>query len=399
MRGMRGRIFTGVLTLALVCALAFAPAAGAVTEGEIDELKQQSADLEEQMAAVSEKINSLEYEQYATGKKKEVLDEQMVLTQNEIDNIIEQIAVYDELIAEKQLEVEQAQAEEDAQWEAYKERVRAMEENGVISYLAVIFESADFADLLSRLDFVNRIMQSDKQLYEAIDAARLATIAAQEALQQAQDGQRAQQEELETKKAELAQQVQDASTLMAELQNTIDEQESYYAELDAQQAALDEELQDLIARYEEEQARLSGSAVSGTGSFIWPAPDSNVLTDVYGWREVHPVYGTSRMHNGIDIGAAYGTEVLAADGGTVITVAYDSGGYGNYVMINHGNGMSTLYAHMSAVYVYEGQVVSQGEQIGAVGMTGGVTGPHLHFEVWIGDGRTDPLNYFTNYVY
>ena len=86
-------------------------------------------------------------------------------------------------------------------------------------------------------------------------------------------------------------------------------------------------------------------------------------------------------------------------GGTGITVAYDSGGYGNYVMINHGNGMSTLYAHMSAVYVYEGQVVSQGEQIGAVGMTGGVTGPHLHFEVWIGDGRTDPLNYFSNYVY
>ncbi|MBQ8975157.1 MAG: hypothetical protein IJ072_05475, partial [Oscillospiraceae bacterium] len=172
------RFLTFTLAAAMTCTVAFAPTAAAVTQVEIDALEQQQTQLEEHKSEVSENIDALEQEHREATAKKEALDGQMRQTQSEIRELTRQIAEYDKLIAQKQDETEQAQKNEREQWEKYRQRMRAMEENGVISYLAVLFESTNFADLLGRIDVVNRIMKSDKQLYEDIENARLASIAA-----------------------------------------------------------------------------------------------------------------------------------------------------------------------------------------------------------------------------
>ena len=124
---------------------------------------------------------------------------------------------------------------------------------------------------------------------------------------------------------------------------------------------------------------------------IWPCPSCHTITSEFGWR-IHPIYGTSKYHSGVDIGASYGATVIAADSGTVITAGWVSG-YGNCVVISHGNGVSTLYGHMSSIAVSSGQSVSQGQTIGYVGSTGNSTGPHLHWEVTVNGERQNPLNY------
>ncbi|TEB16212.1 Murein DD-endopeptidase MepM [Pelotomaculum sp. FP] len=140
-----------------------------------------------------------------------------------------------------------------------------------------------------------------------------------------------------------------------------------------------------------------GTGVIADGLYIWPSADSNYVTSFFGTR-LHPVLGVYKTHSGIDIGAGYGTAVLAAADGVVTTAAYDAGGYGNYVIIDHGNGNKTLYAHMSQMSAGVGQTVTQGQTIGLVGSTGLSTGPHLHFEVYVGGTRVDPLLYFSNYT-
>jgi murein DD-endopeptidase MepM/ murein hydrolase activator NlpD len=390
--------------------------ADAVTQSDIDELKQQQSELSDKKNEIQSQINSLEYEQMTALAKKEVLDEQMQLTQDEIENITQQIATYDDLIAQKEIEVVQAQEKEEEQLALYKKRVRAMEENGIISYLAVIFEADSFADLLGRIDFVGSVMKETEQIYWDLDNARLATIQAQQDLEDAQQAQKEDKAALETKQAELDTQITEAGELLTELEENIDTQKAYYEEVDAAEAELDEQIKNKIAEYEEEQRKIeeakqnastgsnttgsgtttTGSAV-GTGSIIWPTYSSNYVTSYFGTR-FHPVLQYYRSHNGIDIGASAGTDVIAADGGTVITATYSSS-YGNYVMINHGNGMTTLYAHMSKLYVSVGDTVSQGQTIGLCGATGIVTGPHVHFEVWLNGTRVDPLNYFSSSSY
>jgi murein DD-endopeptidase MepM/ murein hydrolase activator NlpD len=402
--------------------------ASAVTQSEIDDLKQESADLAQQKADVQAQIDSAAYEQSTALEKKSVLDEQMQLTQQEIDNVQAQIDEYAAMIAQKEIEVQEAQAAEDEQLDLYKKRVRTMEEDGAVSYLEVIFQANSFADLLARIDLVGEIMEYDNQLYADLQAAKQATIDAKNSLESAKEEEEAAKAELEAKESELSGQIEESAQLIAQIEEDIQEYEDYQASIEASEAAVAAKISELVTQMEQEEAERKAaeeaakanqasnesdssdnsdnsassdssndefvSNGSGTvnGSFIWPAPDSHYLTSYFGWR-IHPIYGYEKYHSGIDIGASYGTNVLAADGGTVIISDYDAGGYGNYVVISHGNGLTTLYGHMSTVYVSAGDTVSQGDVIGLVGSTGASTGPHLHFEVAIYGERTDPLNY------
>ena len=135
----------------------------------------------------------------------------------------------------------------------------------------------------------------------------------------------------------------------------------------------------------------AGKDNGATGSMMWPCPSCHTITSEFGWR-YHPIYHTQKYHSGVDIGASYGASIVAADGGTVITAGAVSG-YGNCVVINHGNGITTLYGHMSSIAVSSGQKVSKGQTIGYVGSTGNSTGPHLHWEVTVNGVRQNPLNY------
>ena len=365
-----------------------------VTQGQIDDLKKQQKELEKKKGEVQSQINSLQYQQSTTLQKKKVLDDQILLTHQQISNITDQIARYDELISQKTAEVQTAQATEEARWSKYKRNLRTMEENGSVAYISVIFQANSFSDLLSRINDISEIMQYEQNLYKQLQAAKKATISAKTALQSAKSEQEADKAELSLKETELQKHINDASALLAKLDNDIKAAKELYnqekKEADAIQADINKKTEEL----KKQQAH--DNPVRGTGSFIWPVPNSTYVTSKFGMR-YHPIYKEYLMHTGIDIGADYGVNIDAADDGTVIVSEYSSS-YGNYIVIDHGNGMTTLYAHLSQRNVKVGAKVKQGQIIGQNGSTGNSTGPHLHFEISINGSRVNPLQFFTNYT-
>ena len=373
--------------------------ASAVSEEELEQLQEQADELAAQQETLSGQIYELQTQQAAILSQKELLDERVELTRAEIANLTQQIVLLDGQIVEKEAEYAAAQEAEAEQYELFKKRVRAMEENGTISYFSILFEAKNFSDLLSRLDFVTEIMDSDERVVEDLEAAQAATAKAKddlETLKSIAEDSRARQYK---KEEELLAQIADAETLIAQLEENKAEFEKAYAENEAREAEIAAEIDEMIAELEriaaEQQAAAGGNIVS-TGTYRWPSDSSLYVTSAFGTR-FHPILLEYRTHNGIDIGASYGTPVLASDSGVVVTSTYDSS-YGYYIMISHGDGRYTLYAHMSELYSSEGDYVSQGETIGLVGSTGWSTGPHIHFEIYEDGVRIDPLQFFDNYI-
>ncbi len=363
----------------------------AVTQGEIDNLKKQQKEIKKKQQEIQSTINSLDYERKTALAKKQVLDNQIQLTQEDIANTTLQIEMYETLIEDKKLEVEQAQKTEDEQWERYRRRMREMEEYGSISYIAVIFESNSFADLLARINDVGEFMEYDKHLYEQYKASKQTTIEAKASLEQSLADLEIEKDGLEIKNQELNAQLTAANELLKEIENNISEaKELYQQELEA-----GKDIQNLINKKAEELKKQQ--QVKGTGTFIWPTPSCNIVNSRYGNRW-HPIFKEYRMHSGIDIRASYGTSIHAADGGVVIISQYSSS-YGNYVVISHGNGMTTLYAHMSTRSVKANEKITQGQVVGKVGSTGNSTGAHLHYEISKNGSRINPLTYYDSSTY
>ena len=368
-------------------------ASAVVSQSQIDSLKQKQKEYEKKKKELQSTINSLKYQQDTTLNKKQVLDEQIQLTQDEIDNINEQIAEYDKLITQKKIDVENAQATENAQWAKFKANIRTMEENGTITYISVIFQANSFSDLLSRIDIVGDIMQYDQDLYIQLKADKEATIQAKNALQTAKNDQESDRAELTQKDAELQTQLDASNQLLAKIDSDIKAAKEL---LDQETEEANKIQSEINKKVEELKKQNQGKgAVKGTGTFIWPTPSSTYVTSKFGMR-MHPITHDLRMHSGIDVGAKYGANIDAADDGIVIIAQYSSS-YGNYVVIDHGNGYATLYAHMSQILVKSGAKVKQGQVIGKIGSTGNSTGPHLHFEVSYNGTRQNPLKFFTNY--
>lgn len=260
-------------------------------------------------------------------------------------------------------------------------RVRDIYENGQVSYLDVLLGAKNFEDLVNRIEIVRRILISDVRLIGSINKQRdelstqkLALLAEQKRLKQLElDSDKARQ--LITKRK----QEQDAVLAAAE-SDMYSAEQAYQEEL-----AASRRVEQMIRNIER-----GGSVVAqSTGRMIWPA--SGPITSPFGWR-IHPIYGSSIFHSGVDIGADYGDTVAAADGGVVIYSDWMSG-YGKTIIIQHANGITSLYGHCSALLVANGQRVSKGQAIARVGSTGNSTGPHLHFEVRVNGSPVNPGNY------
>lgn len=364
------------------------PQASAVSQWEIDALKQQKETIAANKQANKEALEALEAEQAGYLEQKAIMDQQEQMAVEEINLTKEQIEMYRQMIEEKEQEAQDAQEAADAQLVLYKQHLRAMEEQGTFNfYLSVLFSARSFSDLLTRIDMISEIMEYDKRVEQEYKDARDFALEVKEEYE-------LYEAEL-TEKADALQEEIDA--LQVELEAIHEKITAMQSDIDFYQAAYNQYAADedkLLAEIDRltEELKKQNTPVSSTGTYIWPTPSCYTISSNYGYR-VHPIYGTTRLHAGTDIAAQYGAQVLAADGGNV-TVATYSSSYGNYVMIYHADGSSTLYAHMSSLAVSAGQTVNQGDVIGYVGSTGNSTGPHLHFEVRINGSTVDPMNYF-----
>ena len=397
---MRDRKARRVLGLVLALAL-FLPLAGrdmviessAVTQAEIDALKGDASSLASQRKDIQAQLKELRSDRDDALARRDLLERQIYVVQQEINNIDEQIAMYDQLIAEKTAELEQAEADERAQFELFCRRMRYMEEQGEeTSYWAILFSSASFSELLDNYMMIEEIIQYDNKVVDDLVALQERVTADRTALEQAQaEQEEAKARQLEARK-ELEAQEEELDGLIKEINSREDQLEAMEREVNESAKKLDNE----IKRLEREMAAQIAKVPSESG-YLWPLSGSyNVLSSLFGPR-LHPVTHKPGNHSGIDIPAPSGTPIYAAKSGVVIHAAKGTGGYwsyGNYVIVSHSDGTSTLYAHMSRIGCKQGQTVKQGDVIGYVGTTGRSTGNHLHFEVRVGSTRKDPVNYF-----
>ena len=377
-------------------------------EAELDAIEQQKEELQAQREEMQAGIDELLAQRDTVLEKKALLDEQNQYAVEEMELIDEQIEVYTGLIEDKAEELADAQEAETSQYELYCKRVRAMEENGSYTYLDILFNCTSLGELLGAMDDISEIMDADRRLYEKYTAAREETerVKAEYEDTLAELGDK--QDELEAEKARLEAEIEEATDLINDLEADIEAAQAEYAANEAAEQALNAQMDAIAAQIaaEEEAARqeaaqngtdYTGPGSTATGSYTWPCPSCTYITSGYGNR-IHPIFGTERWHSGIDIGAAAGATVIAADSGTVSVATYSSS-YGNYVMIYHSNGTYTLYAHMSSLAVTAGQSVTKGDTIGYVGSTGWSTGPHLHFEIRNSGGTIDPTQFFSGLTY
>ena len=431
------------LVFSVIPAAAFADGEG-VTQSDINTLKKQQSSLAQQVEECRQRVETLKEQKANVLEQRAALQEQQRLAAEQIEIISQEIDHYSVLIAEKSMEVDEAKNRESNQLERYRVRVRAMEENGGYNILALIAQSVDFASLLTAIDDMAEVMQSDKVLQQQYLEARQETEEIKEKYESEKADYESTQNVLKSDKKALEDQIAESErnieSLEAEIAIAIQEYEAAEAEeasaaatisnmiasYNAQQAAqasqaqieAAQQLQQMTAAneqaaangeeqpYTQEQLQQAAEAAASTtattvnesGGLTWPVPCSTRVTSRYGNRS-DPFTGVTTYHAGIDIDGFGndGAPIVAAASGTVITASYD-GAYGNYVIIDHGS-MKTVYAHCSGLAVSTGQTVSAGQTIGYLGATGRATGTHCHFEVYVGDGRTDPAAYFGGLTY
>lgn len=393
-------------------------AAYAVTQDEINAIQSQKKELSEKVSSCKERLAALQSQQANVLEQRAAIMEENKLTQEQIDLVQAQIDIYDDMISEQADLVDEAKTREARQLQKYRTRVRAMEENGEMNILALVLQTTSLSELMSAVDDMGEIMQSDKLLEEQYVAAREETEEIKANYETIKADYEEKQGELRAEQEELKAQMEAANKFLEDLSEEIEKAIEEYKAAEAEEAAAAAQVSSLIAEWDRQKAAQaaanatqvvnedgtvttvtdSSTTISGTGSFIWPVPCSMRVTSRYGNRS-DPFTGATAYHSGIDIDGFGndGQPVIAADGGTVITASSNSG-YGNYVIIDHGS-TKTVYAHMSGLAVSSGQTVSQGQTVGYLGATGRATGTHLHFEVYVGEGRVDPAAYFSGISY
>lgn len=364
----------------------------AVTQAEIDALEEQAKDIASAQAELKSQLSVLSDDMDSAKARKNIIEQEIDLITQEIALTEAQIEALEGMIYLKVEEIQVAEAEEREQYQLFCQRVRVMEEAGDVSYWSILFQSNDFSDLLDRIIMVDEIMEYDQTVMENLITIRERIIKEREDLEILQ----VEQEEvfLQQQQAKVDKELQEAE---------VDKLIAQIMAKEAQLAALESELRsaansmdaEIRKKEQELQALLAtqNPIVSESG-FMWPLPAYDTLSSLFGNR-VHPITGLANNHTGIDVPAPSGTPILAGKSGIVLISAYHSS-YGNYVVIAHANGQSTLYAHMVQRGCSEGDSVTQGSVIGYVGTTGSSTGNHLHFEIRLDGNRVDPVNYFSD---
>ena len=376
---------------------------------QLEALKAEKKELAEQIKEVRGLYNANAGEIDSLVSQKDAIDLEITLLHEQVDNINQQIAAYATLIADMQDDLDDAENRLQTLSEKNKERIRAMEEEGRLSYWAIIFKANDFADLLDRLDMIQEINAADRRRLAEISEAAKAVSDTQAELAQEKDGLKTVREELGLAELELEEKRTEADGILTELiakgeefELMLDESEAMQSDLMKEIAQKEKDLKaaeykEWLATYVPPTTRPSGTDTTPSNqapsSSGWIKPlKSYTITSAFGMRK-HPVLGYERMHEGVDMAAPAGTPIYAAKSGKVTTASYQKGGAGNYVSINHGDGFSSIYMHMTRYIVSAGQYVEAGQVIGYVGSTGISTGNHLHFGIAYKGEYVNPMKY------
>jgi len=349
----------------------------AVTDAEIEEAKKKAEEAKNELTNAEK-----EYDNILDDFNR--IDAEISSTETEIEGIESQIEETVKEIDIKNAELKAAEEEYELYKNLFLTRARVLYENSDLKYLEILFGAKSFSDFLEKLEMISQLMEYDRKILTNLHEARIAIENAKREL----EGVKAIQEEnlrnIEFKKIGLDIALAEKQALLDAAMNDIEKYKLIHEQAEKEEQRLIEEQK---AAFEEKANPVNYDG----GEFAWPVPDSRRITSPYGMR-IHPVYKTQKFHSGIDIGAGYGLNIVAAAGGTV-TLATTNGGYGKCIVINHGSGLTTLYGHCSSLEVSVGDKVEKGEVIGKVGSTGVSTGPHLHFETRINGATTDPMNY------
>lgn len=371
---------------------------------EIANLEQEQADLEASLKKLEQQLSDNRNDLEAIIKKKDVIDQEVTIISGQIANTNERIAAYSLLIADKQAELDEAREDLEYLRKKYKERIRAMEEGGTVSYWTVLFEASSFSDLLDRLNMIQEIAEADAGKIDVLDKATKEVEAAKLALDEEKKTLDTTRVEMEKKQLQLSQKREEANALLAELiskeeewKKLLSEQEDAADELMDRLADLAEELTEAEKReIAEKEAQLQNQrpTYKDSDGVLWALPtDYRRRSSDYGYR-THPVTGEKeKKHNGVDLTAPTGTPIYATRSGKVTFVGFQEKGAGNYVNIQHDGGYISTYMHMDSYIVKKGDFVHIGQLIGYVGNTGGSTGPHLHFGIKKNGAWVNPAHY------
>ncbi len=405
----RSKFITVIATFLLITSSIY------VFANEIDEKKNSLKEAEEQQREVESQLQSKQLEDAEILQKIEALEMDIIETENEITRLETQISETVEKIEKTQVDLEEAEETIGEKNDTLESRLDTMYRRGNIGYIEVLLGSGDFTELLTNIDMIRMIANQDVELIEELEEQR-SLIASKKKLLEDQEAKLVNyQQDAKSEKEQLQVSRGTQITLRREVQSTISEIETNLDQMEQESQNLEAEIQRLqkeeqarieaerkrkeeARRAEEraakEQASQEQASQEQTGSTRWPVPGHTRISSPYGNR-THPVLGGTRFHSGIDIPAPTGTPIIAAASGTVIMSQY-SGSYGNVVIVDHGNGVSTLYAHNSRNQVSVGQRVQAGQTIALIGSTGMSTGPHLHFEVRKNGSTTNPMNWLRN---
>ena len=352
----------------------------------VNELKSEMQERNNQIKQKEKEINAKKSEKNAELEKRNSLDLKISALLEDIESTQDLIDAKEVQIQEKNSEIEALSAKIDENQNRLNDRLVVMYEYGSTSYLDLLLEADGLSDLVTRLSVIRSVYDYDKEVIRNFVESKQQVEEAKELIVTEQKEQIEARTILEGKKADLDDLRSEKDKIISKLNSDIKALEAEEKRMEADYQSIQNELNAALSSGSKTKSNYSG------GKFCWPSAVSQRITSPYGYRP-HPISGVKKLHRGIDIGAGMGTNVLAAEAGTVVTAGWNNS-YGYYVTINHGNGYVTLYAHNSKLLVSKGATVSRGQVIAKCGSTGNSTGPHIHFEVSLNGKLQNPMNYF-----
>lgn len=381
---------------ALCLALSAMPVYGKKSlEGELKDAKGEQDELEKEKKSAQKTLDNLETKKDNLEDYIKEIDKDLNGRQKEINKLSNDLAAKEQQIVQTEAELQAAEEKSQRQYEAMKERIKYVYENGNNSYMEMILKAKSFSDFLNRAELVSQVYEYDKNMLQSFEELQKTIAATKVQLEEDKKTIQGMQSNAEYEKKQLEIVANAKEAQMKKYESDIGDMEAkikaYDEEIKAQTAVI-KQLEEQVKAQKAAQAKAGAAAPKYTGGkFTWPCPSSTRITDEFGMRN-HPIFKVPKMHNGIDIGAAYGADIVAAYGGTVVAAAYNDS-MGNYVMIDHGGELYTIYMHCSSLNTKAGAAVTAGQSIAKVGSTGNSTGNHLHFGVRLNGAYVSPWNY------